>query len=70
MARTRARQDHDYTRCDDTDCPRFPCRVYREGWRDGWDRGHAEGEAEGYARGYATGFPDGIAACPGPHGGK
>jgi hypothetical protein len=66
MARTRARQEHDYARCDDPDCTRFPCRVYREGWQHGYAIGHAEGEAEAYPRGFA----DGLAACPGPHGGK
>jgi flagellar biosynthesis/type III secretory pathway protein FliH len=58
-------------------CPRFPCRVYREGHEhgqaDGYAKGHAAGYAEGYAKGhtggYAKGYPDGIAACPRPHGG-
>ena len=75
----RRSDNHDYRQCyyDDPDCPRFPCRVYREGrehgYRDGHQRGHAEGHAEGYteghAAGYAQGYPDGMAACPLPHGG-
>ena len=66
---------HEYTDCDDDDCQRFPCRVYKEGRADGfatgWDRGYARGYADGYERGYkegyGKGFPDGIAACPRPH---
>ena len=59
--------DHDPRDCitNDPDCPRYACRVYREGHRDGWDRGHDHGFAEGYAAGY----PDGMRDCPGPHGG-
>lgn len=72
---------HEYTTCRDDDCPRFICRVYKEGfsngWDIGWDRGFAEGYAkgyedgyrQGYEDGYKQGFPDGIAACPLPHGG-
>jgi hypothetical protein len=26
---------HEYTACDDDDCPRFLCRVYKEGLADG-----------------------------------
>lgn len=48
---------HEYTACDDEDCPRFICRVYKEG--------RADGNVEGYQIGYA----DGLASCPGPHGG-
>lgn len=32
-------------------CPRFPCRVYREGYQ----HGHDDGQATGYAAGYAAG---------------
>jgi hypothetical protein len=59
------RQEHRYQLCRDDDCDRFPCRVYKEGWRDGWPDGHQHGHAEGYA----AGFGDGLASCPGPHGG-
>jgi hypothetical protein len=50
--------DHDYRTCRDPDCPRFPCRVYREGRHDG----HAAGYAEGHAAGYGEGYGDGHAA--------
>lgn len=53
---------HDYRQCfhdsqEDrdhaaTDCPRFPCRVYKEGFCDGHDSGYTEGTAAGYAEGY------------------
>jgi len=68
---------HEYTSCDDDDCPRFPCRVYKEGRRDGkiegfqlgYAKGYAEGYRKGYDAGYKTGFAEGLASCPGPHGG-
>ena len=64
------RDDHpDYRDCNDEDCPRFPCRLYREGWRDCWPVAFDAGVDEGYSKGYADGFPDGMAACPGPHTG-
>lgn len=56
--------NHDYRDCADPACPRFPCRVYREGDEAGERRGYDRG----YQEGYADGFPDGIAACPLPHG--
>ena len=52
---------HEYTACDDDDCSRFPCRVYKEG--------KADGEVVGRQIGYAEGFPDGMSACPLPHQG-
>jgi hypothetical protein len=57
--------EHSYRACTDEYCERFPCRVYREGHRDGFDEGRAVGEVAGYA----SGFEDGLASCPGPHGG-
>lgn len=64
---------HDYTACDDDDCPRFPCKLYKEGRGDGVEIGRQLGFAEGYAKGerdgYDQGFPDGIAACPREHKG-
>lgn len=74
---------HDYRACyhRDPGCPRFPCRVYREGFEDGerrgYDRGFSDGEAKGYADGYARGRGDGyadgyqagVAACPRSHSG-
>jgi hypothetical protein len=62
---------HEYTACDDEDCQRFPCRVYKEGRGDGiqvgYQLGWAGGYPAGYGDGYDRGFPDGIAACPRPH---
>lgn len=70
---------HEYQACDDQDCPRYICRVYKEGFANGWtrgyDRGYAAGWAagydagyrKGYDAGYKKGFTDGIAACPRPH---
>ena len=60
---------HRYQLCRDDNCDRFPCRVYKEGWRDGWEYGYQRGYAEGYGAGYSAGFGDGLASCPGPHGG-
>ena len=64
---------HDYTSCDDDDCSRFQCRVYKEGRANGVEEGRQHGYAEGYAKGerdgYDQGFPDGISACPLPHQG-
>jgi hypothetical protein len=47
-----ARQDdeHRYDQCGTEDCPRFPCRV----WKEGYVRGYAEGSAAGYAAGRLT----------------
>ena len=54
--------NHDPHDCNDPDCPRFPCRMFQAGVRRGYEIG--------YAAGYDQGFPDGIAACPLPHGGR
>jgi hypothetical protein len=62
-----ARDDHDYRECEDEDCPRFPCKVYKEGWRDCWPAAYEKGRIDGYGEGYDQGFPDGIAACPREH---
>lgn len=69
-APARRSDNHDYRQCfhDDPACPRFPCRVYREGRRDGDREGYERGRQDGYVAGYADGYPDGIAACPLPHG--
>ncbi len=64
---------HEYAACDDEDCQRFICRVYKEGYAggyvDGYQIGYAQGYAEGYGAGHAEGFAEGLASCPGPHGG-
>jgi hypothetical protein len=52
---------HDYRTCRDPDCPRFPCRVYKEGKADGRGGGYAAGEAAGRAEGYAEGYAEGHA---------
>ena len=49
---------HEYTTCEDEDCPRYPCRVYREGYTDGYGDGNAAGYAAGHADGYAAGAAD------------
>lgn len=54
--------EHDYRVCDDDDCPRFPCRVYKEGWADGHAAGSASGYASGYSDGYSEGEADGYTA--------
>jgi hypothetical protein len=38
------------------DCPRFPCRVYREGYADGHGAGYTAGQDAGYAQGYNAGY--------------
>ncbi|MGO9078884.1 MAG: hypothetical protein ACLQDY_07540 [Streptosporangiaceae bacterium] len=61
------RDDHPhYCECNDPDCDRFPCRVYREGYEAGYAAGHAAGHATGYAEGYTEGHADATAeAKPG-----
>jgi hypothetical protein len=54
--------EHDHQTCTDDDCPRFPCRIYKDGYRTGYDDGRAAGFAEGYAAGYSDGEADGYAA--------
>jgi len=69
--------EHRYQLCQDQDCERFPCRVYKEGYqngdydghRRGYDEGYPAGYSEGYPAGYDKGFPDGVASCPRPHAG-
>ena len=58
----RTRNDHLYEDCEDPDCPRFPCRVYKEGIEVGYRRGYNKGYADGYTAGYADGFGAGMAA--------
>ena len=48
-------KEHQYQLCNDDDCPRFPCRVYKEGYA----RGYQDGVITGYAAGYADGFSEG-----------
>jgi hypothetical protein len=77
---TRQREAHDYRECFQAsqpergraaqDCPRFPCRVYREGYQHGYAAGYGVGYAAGRAEGYAQGYAEGLASCPGPHGSR
>lgn len=64
---------HEYAACDDEECPRFQCRVYKEGRSDGITEGrqlgYDEGWMAGYAAGYSAGYDAGLAACPLPHQG-
>ena len=46
---------HDYQNCTDPDCPRFACKVYKEGIDAGQAEGYAEGCTEGYCDGAASG---------------
>jgi hypothetical protein len=45
-------------------CPRYPCRVYREGY----EHGRADGFADGHGAGYSAGYGDGQAAAQGQDG--
>jgi hypothetical protein len=65
-AARKQRPQHDYQACSDQECPRPLCKAYRAGWQTG----HQEGYEQGWQAGYDKGFPDGIAACPLPHGGS
>jgi hypothetical protein len=46
---------HEYVTCEDPDCPRFICRVYKEGFENGVGAGFSAGQAAGYVEGYADG---------------
>lgn len=45
------RARHEHAACTDEFCPKFQCRIYREGL----EAGRAQGQAEGFAAGYADG---------------
>lgn len=61
--------NHDYRVCfqssHDThgrarhECPRFPCRVYAEGYANGAETGRSLGHADGYSQGYTVGHQEG-----------
>jgi hypothetical protein len=53
----------DYRRCQDEDCQRYACRIYREAYRRGRKEGEAIGEARGHARGYSEGWDAGYAGA-------
>jgi hypothetical protein len=52
--RQAAASSHRPSRCPDTDCPRPPCRAYREGYENGHEDGYGEGWGAGYAAGRAA----------------
>ena len=57
-----ARNTHDYRDCPDPACPRFPCRVYREGKGAGYMAGYLDGEVAGYAAGFSAGMASAVGA--------
>ena len=59
--RTRAPQ-HLAESCQDEDCTRLPCRMYKQGYRAGYERGHREGWDQGYAAGHSAGYSAGHSA--------
>jgi hypothetical protein len=62
LAAARSRNDHLAENCRDDGCPRFPCRMYREGFMAGYRKGYADGEAAGRAAGFAAGYSAGYSA--------
>jgi hypothetical protein len=50
--------EHDYQTCRDPDCPRYPCKVYKEGFDAGQAAGYASGYGDGFADGYSAGSSD------------
>jgi flagellar biosynthesis/type III secretory pathway protein FliH len=69
---TDARKQHLYQTCQDAECQRFACRVYKEGYMNGKlagrAEGHAEGRAEGYSEGHSAGYSEGYSAGAGSCG--
>ncbi len=59
---TDAHKQHLYQTCQDPECQRYACRVYKEGRRHGREEGNAEGRAEGHAAGYSEGHSAGYTA--------
>ena len=61
---------HEPAACNDDDCPRYGCKMYKEGYGNGYGDGHgagygsgrAQGHAEGHAEGYAEGYAAGAAS--------
>jgi len=54
---------HEPPACQDDDCPRYGCRMYKEGREDGkaegYGGGYAQGAADGYSAGHEAGFAEG-----------
>jgi hypothetical protein len=57
------RDDHHYADCTDPDCPRFPCKVFKEGAAAGYRTGFMDGESVGFAAGFAAGVASAPAAA-------
>ena len=49
-------EEHYYADCLDPDCPRFACRVFKEGAEAGYWRGFVDGESTGFAAGFSAGM--------------
>ena len=53
--------EHRYQTATTSECDRFPCRVYKEGYSAGHGAGFGAGYAAGCADGYAEGYAEGQA---------
>jgi len=56
---------HEPTECKDDDCPRYGCKMYKEGYENGYGDGHGAGYGAGRSDGYAEGYADGAATAEG-----
>jgi hypothetical protein len=68
---------HEPAECKDDDCPRYGCKMYKQGYEAGYADGHGagygagrvqgyvEGHADGRTEGYAEGYADGAATAEG-----
>jgi hypothetical protein len=64
MPAARTEREHLAEDCRDSDCPRYPCVIWRKAFAAGYRKGHDQGTAEGYAAGYPDGYAKGLAARP------
>jgi len=62
--------EHLAEQCEDEDCPRLPCQMFKAGYRKGYDRGYSAGYRDGYSAGYANGYAAGFAAGMSAAGGR
>ena len=56
---------HEPAECKDDDCPRYGCKMYKEGYENGYGDGHGAGYGAGRSDGYAEGYADGAATAEG-----
>ena len=63
MALPSKQQEHDHQTCDDEDCPRYPCRIYKEGFEAGEVLGRQRWLRRGVPRTYSAGYAAGVAAA-------